>query len=446
MEKMPLLILILYSIPESLILISLSSSLYGYDVKANLKRILLLSISLAVTTELVRALPIQYGENILIQIPIFVLMTAYFLKVSLKRSFIMILTGFVILNLAESSFLPIAVSITGRDLGVLLGTIWSRLIVSWCMLLALLIPTVIIIKKRFSLTSAIQFFKTTSLNTKITLIVFVVLIQALLAGILQLTTIHGESSTWPVVFKGVILQRVIGFALITIPIVSIFLLKRLFALSQQEAIIATQETFLDNINNLFVTVRGQRHDFINHVQVIYSLLKSNQTDDAVKYMDNLLDEIQEVNDMIKTKNPALSALLNTKQAMAERHNISFDTTIETSIQDINIKSLDLVKILGNLLDNAIEAVMNQPPEFRIVKLSVKKLSNMIVFEVFNPRPVILPEQFDKIFTGGFSTKKDTGHSGIGLAIVKEIAEKYNGHIGIKSSEKEGTTFTVVIPR
>ncbi len=439
-----MLILVFYSIPESIILITLSSSLYGYDVKVNVKRILLLSISLAITTELVRALPIKYGINILIQIPIFVLMTAYYLKVTVKRSFIIILTGFVILNLAESAFIPIVQSITGKELGYLFENIWSRLITSWGLLLILLMPTVIIIKKKVSLTSAIQFFKTTSLDTKITLMVFIVLIQALLAGVLQLSYIYSESSTWPIVFKGVILQRVIGLALITIPIVSIFLLKRLFTLSHQEAITASQEAYIATVNDLFLAIKGQKHDFINHIQVITGLLQLGKNEEALRYGLQLGQESRETGEILNIKDPTIAALIKSKISTCIVKQIRFKTNIDADTSKLAVKPYDLVRILGNLLDNAIDAVSGQKEDLRRVYFNIRQEHDSIVFEVTNLSPVILPDVIPHIFNDGFTTKEQ-GHSGTGLAVVKQLVSQYKGRIEAFSNDEDGTTFTVTLP-
>jgi len=444
MEKMPLLFLILYSIPESIAMTSLGGSLYGYDIRKNFKKIVTLSILLATVTLLARYLP--FGQNILFELPIFIVLTAVILRTSLKISSFIIVTTLVVNLLTMNIYFSLIPMLTNLAIPDILNSTWLRLLTGWIYLLLMSVLTLLIIKKNFTFTKAFGFFKNTTTNTKISLLIFIVLAQAFLAGVLQMASIFEEHQGFPIAFDNLVLQRLIGFALVTIPIISIFLLKRVFTLSQQEAIIATQETYLNNINNLFVTIRGQRHDFMNHVQVIYSLLKSNNSEDALKYMDNLLDDIQEVNEVIKTKDPALSALLNTKLAMAERHHIVFATNIEAPIEGLNIKALDLVKILGNLLDNAYEAVLNQPANLKNVKLSIKSYGNVIVFEVFNPSPVIPPEHLDTIFDGGFSTKRAEGHSGLGLAVVKEIVEKYDGQFGVKSNEAEGTTFTVAIPK
>lgn len=443
MEKMPFLFMVLYSIPESAVLVFLGGFLYGYDIKNNYRRILILSILLASVTVLARYFP--FGQNILVELPLFIILTSLMLRTSLKISALIISTALIINILTQNIYFSVLPRLTGITVPSILGDTWLRLCSGWGYLFLMSLLTVFIIRKKITFIKALEFFKTTRSDAKVSLLILVVLAQALLAGVLQMASIFEEHNGFTIAFNNSLLQRMIGIALITIPIISIFFLKRVFTLSQQEAIIATQETYLNNINNLFVTIRGQRHDFINHVQVMFSMLNSNQVEDALKYMSNLLDEIQEVNEVIKTKNPALSALLNTKLAVAERHNIAFSTNIEAPIEGLNIKSLDLVKILGNLLDNAFEAVLDRPVEQRVVKLSIKNYGSMMVFEVFNPRPVIPFEHLERIFEGGFSTKKDEGHSGLGLAVVKEIVEKYNGQIGVRSNEKEGTTFTVVIP-
>lgn len=446
MEKMPLIYLILYSVPESVILISLSSALYGYNVKENFKRIFLLSVLLAMTTYVVRMLPIAFGVNALIELPVFILLTWYCLKISIKEALFVILTGFICIALSETLVDTIATGLIGMKLNDIFANLFQRFIYSWAVLAVLLVPTVVVIRKKISFMSAARFLNSTPVSKKVSILIVIVLIQAFLAGVLLLTYIYGDKAVWPSAFDVSTLMKIISFALIAIPVISIIILKRIFLLSQQEAIIATQEAFIDNVHNLFVTVRGQRHDFLNHVQVFYSLIKSGRQEEGCKYIEHIIGEIREVNDVIKVQDPCLSALLNTKLALAERYNIQFITNIETTIEKTSIKSLDLVKILGNLIDNAIDAVIDQPQEFKIVRISLRKVCNKNVFEVFNPRPVITPQQIEKIFKAGYSTKANSGHSGLGLSIVQEIAKKYKGEIVIKSDEENGTTFTVVIPK
>lgn len=442
-DRISVLLLVLYSIPESFILISLSSALYGYEVKSNYKRILVLSVCLASTTFIVRYMPIKFGLNVILEIPIFILLTKRFLQVSFKKALVIIITGFVIIALTEATLYSIISALIGQKLNLLFDNKLSRLMMAWIELIVLSIPAVIVIKKEWTFISAVQFVKTVNLNTKVTVLIILVLLQALLAGGLQLLMVFDHNLVFPIAINSTTLQEMIGISLIGIPIVSVVILKRLFAAAEKEAVLATQDAYIASINNLFLAIRGQRHDFINQVQVLYSMISRRETENALTYMEGILKDIEKVNEVIKVKNLALSSLLNSFLAMAERKGIVFETVIEANLEEIRIRSVDLVRILGNLINNAYEAVLDQTEEFRKIRIEIKRLSNLIVVEIINPRPVIPKEQLSDIFTVGFSTKQ--GHTGLGLAITKELVDKYNGDIGLKSEEEEGTVFTVVLP-
>lgn len=443
MEKMPLLVLLLYSIPESVILISLSSAIYGYKARENLHRILLLGVTLALVTYIVRGLPVKLGLNALIQIPLFVFLTSRYLKITLVRAFFYILTAFVVLSLTEIISYSAITSLSGVSMQEIKDNVTWRILAGWVPLGIMACTTIILIKKNVSAVSASAFFQPKTRSGKINLLlVGLVLIQAFLSGVVSLALLDRRLNAWPL-FDNVSFTGVIVFLLFTFPVLTIFLLKRLFTLSEQEAIAETQEAFIDNIDRLFTTIRGQRHDFINHVQVIYSMLNIGQINEAIKYMDNLLEEIQSISNVIKVKDPVLSALLNTKNAVAERYGVSLEIRLETPLNGLKLKPYETVKVLGNLIDNALEAAAGQPAEFRRVKVNLKRFSFVFVFEVFNPRPILSAQDIKKIFNSGFSTKEN--HSGLGLALVKDLVERNGGEITVRSSEAEGTVFTATLP-
>ncbi|MBU7007273.1 sensor histidine kinase [Phosphitispora fastidiosa] len=444
MEKMPILVLLLYSIPESTILISLSAAIYGYKVKENFYRIVLLGTSLAVITYIVRALPeLKFGLNVLIEIPVFIILTAKYLKISFIKSFFYIFTGFIIIALLEYITYPVASLVFNMPVKEIFSNTLYRLITGWSYLLLMIAVTVILLKKKVSLVSATSFFYPKTRSKKINLVLIsLVMLQAFLSGVMNMIIFNQEYKLWPLL-DNIAFTRIAGLLLFTVPLVSIFLVKRLFTLSEQETITETQEAFIDNINKLFTTIRGQRHDFIHHVQVIYSMLQNDQLQEAKSYMENLLGEIQSVSRVIKVKDPVLSALFNTKTAVAERLNIILDVRQETPLEGLKLKPYEVVKILGNLIDNALEAVADEPPEFRTVKVSLKKFSFVFIFEVVNQRPLIDPLDIDKLFEPNYTTKKN--HSGLGLAVVKQIVDQIGGEIIVKSSEEKGTSFSVIIP-
>jgi sensor histidine kinase regulating citrate/malate metabolism len=135
-------------------------------------------------------------------------------------------------------------------------------------------------------------------------------------------------------------------------------------------------------------------------------------------------------------------MLYTKIGLAEAKNINLEVVINCSLKNLPLKSGEANSVLGNLIDNAIEAAESAPGERRVINVEITKPSNAFVFTVANRGKPIEPEIIDRIFEPDFSTKK--GRPGLGLAIVKELVERYKGSAAVTSNDEE-TVFTVLIP-
>lgn len=440
MDKLPMWFLIFYSIPESIVLISFSATLYGYPIKKNMFRIFWLGVMLATTSVFVRELPINPGDRVLIEIPSFFVLTGIILRLSPMKAIFFIITSFTILTIGETISYSLISFVTGLKLNYLMENNYWHFATAWIHLFLIILLTIFLYKKniRISLVSLKQ--KTKEAPSQI-ILTFLLIGQVAIAGLLTIAVYGSFYWNRPVFDKMIIL--IAGGALLVMMIISGYLIKRIFKAREQAAVLESYEAFLDNITKLNNTVRGQRHDFINHVQVIYSMYKTNHTKELEKYLINLLDEIYIVNESIKVKNPVLNALLNTKTVVAEGRNITFDVEIQADDTIIRLKPLDIVKILGNLIDNALEAVQEFPVNFRKIKVIYSKVPKGQAFIISNLRPVLDQDKMKDIFKSGFTTKEN--HSGLGLAIVKQIIESYGGTISVKSNEKEGTVFKVIIP-
>lgn len=265
-----------------------------------------------------------------------------------------------------------------------------------------------------------------------------------MAGSLQIMSYNTKNPVWEQAFNNDILERIIGLSLIAIPIISIFLLKKLFKLAEQEACIQAQEALLDNVNDLFATVKSQRHDFINHIQVLYGLMQLKKYEEAADYLSQLVGETRKAEEILSVDNLAITALLKSKQALSVARKVTFETAINCSLQNLKIRSFDLVKILGNLLDNALDAAAEQDEDFRRVSLRIFRENGRLILQVSNPRPIIPREVTDKLFEEGYTTKEGN-HSGEGLFIVKKLASQYGGTIEVLSDETNGTSFIVKLP-
>ncbi|MNN33235.1 Sensor protein CitS [compost metagenome] len=200
-----------------------------------------------------------------------------------------------------------------------------------------------------------------------------------------------------------------------------------------------------SMENLFRTIKEQRHDYNNHLCTVHAFVTLKKYDDLQKYVANLVGETDEINDILNIDSPAIIALVQAKKSQAISKNINFEYQFFkfTENEFDNIKAIDLVKILGNLIDNSFEAVKEQTSKdnnhFPLVRLTGKKNCRKITFTVFNNGPQIPEKELNKIFTSGYTTKKNG--SGLGLSIVKKIVDKNNGFLFVES-DPYGTSFIV----
>lgn len=205
----------------------------------------------------------------------------------------------------------------------------------------------------------------------------------------------------------------------------------------------TQKEILQNVENLNNALRSQRHDFLNHIQVIYSLIEMEEYDEVIKYLNEVYGSIEILNKFIKTKDIAINALLTAKSFDAQRKGIEYNLNITSNLQNLSIPSWELCRCIGNLIDNAIFAASNYNGE-KILDIYIKENMTEFKFIVSNTGEAIPKENMNKIFNLGFTTKKDFGE-GIGLHTIKQIMEQYKGNINV-ISENFRTTFTMTLPK
>ncbi|RKN84165.1 GHKL domain-containing protein [Paenibacillus ginsengarvi] len=221
---------------------------------------------------------------------------------------------------------------------------------------------------------------------------------------------------------------------------------RMIRQNKEEAIRITQEAYIDEMNDMFTTIRGQRHDFLNHVQTIHTFLQMKKYDDLQRYTGELIGGIRQINDIIQIGHPAVAALVQSKVVTAMDKNIDFRHEFEPiGNLDLGVTSVDIVIIIGNLVDNAFDEVAKLPVSERWVELRGWHQAGNLVVSVRNPGRTICDEEKERLFVPGYSTKRPDDHSGLGLAITKKRVDSYKGSITIESDEEHGTTFTVSMP-
>jgi len=271
-------------------------------------------------------------------------------------------------------------------------------------------------------------------------VVLLTLFQAFLLGLLFAIGSDNERDYSGAAFN------LVFYVLVLLTFGAFFYTVRLLVRIREEAVRQTQDVYVEEIGRMFTMIRGQRHDFLNHMQVISSMLKMNKLEQLKTYLDDLVKESHSVASVVSHSSPALAAFIQAKTELSQSRGISFACYVP---EDLNIesivKSIDLVKIVGNLVDNAFEESDTLPPDQKRVRFRMDISDGLLTIEISNRGRLLSDEEKQIMLLPGYTTKK-TGHSGLGLAIVQERVRHYQGRLQIDSNEEEGTTVRVTIPR
>lgn len=204
------------------------------------------------------------------------------------------------------------------------------------------------------------------------------------------------------------------------------------------------EDSIHNLERLNAKLRTQRHDYLNHFQVIYGLMELEEYGEAKKYLAPVFKDIMKVSKALKTSQPAVNALLQVKMEAAERARIDFYPEIRSELSALPIEPWSLCKILANLIDNSIYVLSGEEKEEKKIILEISEDAESYRFVVSNNGPAIPADMQSEIFRMGVSSKKGEGH-GMGLYIVRGIVKEAGGDIALWSDETK-TTFEIRLPR
>lgn len=193
-------------------------------------------------------------------------------------------------------------------------------------------------------------------------------------------------------------------------------------------------------------MRAQRHDFMNHIQVVYSLIEMNEPGEAMHYMDKIYGDMQRVGRMLRTACPAVNALIQAKVVEAEQRGAQLRLSIAAKWDDEGMPAWEICRVLANLLDNALDAACSAelPEGVRpTVELVLGEDLRSWFFSVRNNGPAISEKARERIFEPGFTTKAKG--QGMGLFIVSQTVASLGGKITVESRDGD-TVFSGFVPR
>lgn len=185
----------------------------------------------------------------------------------------------------------------------------------------------------------------------------------------------------------------------------------------------------DEVENIYRQMRGWRHDYHNHIQTMKAHLALKQTEELKKYLDKLDTDLTNVDTVLKTGNVMIDAILNSKISLAMSKNISINAKA-TVPGHLEISEIDLCVIIGNLLDNAMEACLKQPNvSDRFIRVYISKFKEQLYISVSNS----MGGEIKKSGKAYLSTKNSATH-GFGVIRVDRITEKYGGFVNRQHEE------------
>lgn len=227
---------------------------------------------------------------------------------------------------------------------------------------------------------------------------------------------------------------------------ALYLMMEINRLLEKEYELEINKRMLQKNQEMIRVLRSHRHDFQNHLQVIMGLVQLGRNEGAVSYIKEVVQSFRESSSPVNIKNIDLAALFISKQQQAEDRGIRLELELRSDLGGLAVPAADISRILGNLVDNAFDAVeeLDDPAE-RLVKVSFQEDEAHFIISVLNERPLIPETIQDKIFQAGFSTKGVRG-TGLGLAIVQELTEKHGGSVHLVSNAETGTVFTLKFPK
>ncbi|WP_445281170.1 ATP-binding protein [Streptomyces sp. DSM 118148] len=204
---------------------------------------------------------------------------------------------------------------------------------------------------------------------------------------------------------------------------------------------------LDSTRGLIDALRAQDHEHANRMHTLLGLLELEMYDDAVEFVGEVVGDHRVTAEQVteKIQDPLLAALLVGKATVAAERGVALWVSERTRLPDRLVDPRGLVTVVGNLVDNALDAVAGTP--HARVEVELRTEGRTVVLRVRDTGPGIPADQRELVFTDGWSTKKPPAHGkrGLGLPLVRRLAERQGGGATVGTADGGGAEFTVVLP-
>ncbi len=181
----------------------------------------------------------------------------------------------------------------------------------------------------------------------------------------------------------------------------------------------------DEVQNIYSTMRGWRHDYHNHLQTIKAYLAMGQVGETLSYLEHLEDDLDSIDIAVRTGNVGMDAILSSKISIASKNGIAVNC--KAAVPDkLSVSDVHLCAIVGNLLDNAIEACGRVVPEKRFIRVYIGIFKQQLYISVSNSTDASRRKKLSELI----SNKQ--GAHGLGLKRIDRIVDAYEGFVNRKN--------------
>lgn len=188
---------------------------------------------------------------------------------------------------------------------------------------------------------------------------------------------------------------------------------------------------VQEVEHMYTTMRGWRHDYHNHLQNLKAKLHKHEVDESLQYLDELEQELSDIHQLVETGNANMDAILNSKLSLAVSEGITLHVKAKVP-EKITISDTDICALLGNMVDNVVEACA-KVEENSFIRLYIGMYKGQLYISCTNSTNEVIRKLDSEYIT----TKR--GNHGHGLKRMNLIVEKYQGFIQRKNEPGVFTT-------
>lgn len=360
----------------------------------------------------------------------------FFSNLNIAQSFI--ITAIVLGIRMTSEVITITlINVMGINLDFILNNSILRILACYMAILFMAIFMKLIKYKYFKQTMDLKNISEKNKYAQQVLLYVSVLIMAIIGIlILLLYSVSGMH------YDAEIIARIfVVLSLILILIVLIFMVinyDKRKALNELEK--SLMEKNLKQMEDSVDALRIQRHDYMNHLQIILMQVTSGKIEDARRYILSMADYDSNVSVDFVTGNHCIDAILNTKKLRASKYNIDLTACIDSILENIELTDSEISSILLNIIDNAIDELKFSERDYKYVHVDIYEEESYYNICIKNNGSKI--KDTKKIFEMAYSSKGE--NRGYGLYSIKKLLEGYKCSIDVESDNME-TEFNIKVP-